>query len=284
MKKRICVIGACNLDLVGRCDHDYRPGDASEGRYRLQSGGVGRNLAQGLHQAGHVVDFVSVLGEDVFGEILEKELQEQDFSFHKVSRPRSDLFLGLEKQDGELYGALADMQGIEDLGFSELPHELLDQADALVLDCCLSEELLGQLCTQYGAKPIYVDGVSIDRVGRICPFLEHVHLLKINRAEQMSLTALGYIDQAMEELLQQGLGGILLSLGEEGLLYKNKNMERRARKEAEVILSTLGAGDALFSTFIASELDEKPIDEIMEAALHRALSTLTTYDSWKGHS
>ncbi len=284
MKKRICVIGACNLDLVGRCDHNFRLGDASEGSYRIQAGGVGRNLAQGLHQAGHVVDFVSVLGEDVFGEVLEKELLEQTFSFHKITRPRSDLFLGLEKQDGELYGALADMQGIEDLKFEELPQKALDRADALVLDCCLSEALLGEICSVYGEKPIYVDGVSVDRVGRIHSFLHCVHLLKLNQAELRSLTALQDVNQAIEELLKRGLGAVLLSLGEEGFLYKSRNLERRAKKEAEEIVSTLGAGDALFSAFIAGQMHGIAIEEAMETALESALLTLKSYDSWKGHA
>lgn len=270
--KKICVIGACNLDLVGRCYENFRFGDASEGEIRYQSGGVGRNLAKALSDSGLDVDFISVLGEDFLGKETEKGLHQEGFTFHKISRPKSDLFIGLEK-DGELYGALADMRAIESLEFSELPLSILERADALVLDCCLHEDLLHKLCRHFHEKRIYVDGVSIDRVGRVIPSLSYIHLLKINQWEASKLTGKKDPHEAASILLEKGMKAVLLSLGKEGVLYQSRDCFLRKKREAKAA-SSLGAGDALFSGFISGEMEGLSLDESLERALDFALNIL----------
>ena len=272
--KKICVVGACNLDLVGRCYENFRSGDASEGELRIQHGGVGRNLAKGLSGAGVDVDFISVLGEDFLGKEVEEELLRENFVFYKISRERSDLFIGLEEQDGELYGALADMRSIESLGFSELPFSVLKSADALVLDCCLSEDLLAELCHYFQDRRIYVDGVSIDRVGRILPSLCRVHLLKLNQMEACQLTGKEDCYEAVSSLLDQGVGSVLLSLGKEGVLHGSRDGFLRKQREAKVTYSSLGAGDALFSGFISGEMEGLSLEQSLERALDFALNII----------
>lgn len=282
MKKHVCVLGACNYDLVGRCFTAYRAGDASEGTIRLQPGGVGRNLAQGIWKMGHEVDFISVLGEDLFGQELEKELQGQEFTFHKISRNQSDVFLGLEDLQGELYGSLADMRGIESLSLSEVPLSLLEDAQVLVLDCCLSQAFLEELFTHFPHKKIFVDGVSVDRVGRILPFLKHVHLLKVNLAEARALTGEHGEEDIIKKLLELGLHAVLLSLGPRGIRYEDREICLQKKEEAHELLSTLGAGDALFSALIGALLDEFPIEAAIEKGLDSAVETLNHFGSWKG--
>jgi ribokinase len=68
-KPKICVVGACNLDLISYVPRLPRMGETLHGnRFHMGFGGKGANQAIMAAKMGGDVTMVTKLGQDVFGE------------------------------------------------------------------------------------------------------------------------------------------------------------------------------------------------------------------------
>ena len=68
-KPKICVVGACNLDLISYVPRLPSMGETLHGhRFHMGFGGKGANQAVMAAKLGGAVTMVTKLGRDVFGE------------------------------------------------------------------------------------------------------------------------------------------------------------------------------------------------------------------------
>ena len=69
---RVTVVGGMNLDLLATPDVPLLPRDSTPGKITLRPGGVGRNIAARLTEAGANVRLITALGCDERAEMLSR--------------------------------------------------------------------------------------------------------------------------------------------------------------------------------------------------------------------
>ncbi len=264
-----------NVDIQGRSDLPFTPGDSNPGSIIETPGGVGRNIAENLLRLGLDTSLLTVLGDDSRANWLEAEAGRLGLDLSLSLRGEdcpSPTYLCLLDERGRLFGAVVDMRALEKLDATFLASRLesLDKADLLIIDANLSYQSMELLALRYGKggalenegrhRPLLVfDPVSSAKAARGRPFLGYFDLLKPNRAEAAILAALPSDPSPDLETLLVAFratpalagGGIYISLGVEGL-YAERSFEGGGETAFRAIfrppdlpvVNVSGAGDA----------------------------------------
>ena len=84
---KIVVIGSCNIDITVECDRWAKPGETIFGnRLTVNPGGKGANQAVAAARLGAEVKMVGCIGDDVYGQLVQKALKDNnvDATYVKV--------------------------------------------------------------------------------------------------------------------------------------------------------------------------------------------------------
>jgi len=256
--KKILVIGATNIDIIGISNQEMIHQDSNPGRVEIKFGGVGKNISENLYRLAEPVELLTFIGGGAFGESVEHHLQKLNITYdHSLVDPTKECgkYLAIHNLDGGMVDGINDFSLIESiqLDFFEGLHEYINRFDTLVFDTNLSEAVLVALIQKYQDKMIIVDGVSQTKVKRIQTVLPMIDLLKVNQNELSSLLNKPITDiiLGVKELIEQGLKHVVVTSGSEPITY---NIEKRIYQtlifEPKNVISSVGAGDALLSGII----------------------------------
>ncbi|NLZ61476.1 MAG: hypothetical protein GX904_01615 [Acholeplasmataceae bacterium] len=255
--KKIVVIGATAVDLLGQCLGSLIANDSNPGRITVSVGGVGHNIALLLAGLGMDVDLISPLAQDDFGKLIANRLADARFRF---------LPIPVENAFSAVYLAACDKNGVLEVGINDF--SLLDQientdfnrydnliraADAIVLDANLPEMVIGYLINRYHPIPIYCDGVSQTKVLRFKPFLDKIASIKVNRQELASLhgLALPLGEASIRTICDKSSVFYVITDGKNPVVYNdNGNIKSQTPETPHRYLTSTGAGDALFAGVI----------------------------------
>lgn len=256
--KKILVIGATNIDIIGLSNHEIIHEDSNPGKIEIKFGGVGKNICENLVRLSEPVELLSFIGGGSFGESIENHLKLQNIVYDHSLIDRTKecgKYLAIHNADGSMVDGINDFSLIESVkkDYFEPYHDYINSFDTLVFDTNLSEEVLVSLIQKYQQKMIIVDGVSQTKVKRIQSVLSCIDLLKVNQNELSSLLhkPVNDIILGVKELIEQGLKHVVVTNGSEPITY---NIEKRIYQtlifEPKNVISSVGAGDALLSGII----------------------------------
>ncbi|WP_191602223.1 PfkB family carbohydrate kinase [Marinomonas algicola] len=280
----LLIIGGCNLDINGSPIHRMKLADSNPGIIQQSAGGVGRNIAENIVRLNNQVHFLSIVGQDSSGDwLLEKNRQcginTQDIIRHPEFNTSS--YLSINDEKGQLVSAIADMKIIDALDSRRLESKmpLLQSTNRILIEANLPSASIEWLAKLSLNVEFYADAVSATKASRLQPILSRLSLLKVNRDEAKSLQGLS-LDQPVTDdvladgLINQGVKAVLLSLGSDGLLFKNAQNHLRVPVFSTKPISDTGAGDALFAGFIHAQSKEWDLQKKLEFAVACAGVTL----------
>lgn len=297
----VLVLGGANVDICAGTDHALSPGDSTPGRVRFSPGGVARNVAHNLARLGHDTRLLSAVGDDAQGRSLLSSTQQAGVDVSGcwvLADAATASYVSVHDRSGDMVLAVNDMQVLERITPDVLaPHALqLQQAAAVVVDCNLPDAALGWVFAQRGAVPVFVDAVSAFKCRRLLPWLAQVHTLKANRLEAQALSGLpvdstAQVENAAQWLHRQGVQRVVLSLGEDGLYFSERESECESARKSEhvgelrssggwhpalpvTVLNTTGAGDALMAGLVHAHLAREPLRRAVRFASGCAAMTL----------
>jgi pseudouridine kinase len=261
----VLALGGANMDIVASTDLQVVPGDSTPGHISSSPGGVARNVAENLARLGLDVRLISAVGDDFYGRrMLELTMQAGvDVQGCWVwPGDNTSTYLSLHGPDGDLVAAINDMSILERITPEKLDmhSHRVRQAAVVVADCNLSASAMDWLFAHGGDKPIFVEAVSAHKCGRIQPWLGRVHTLKLNRIEAQALTGievsdLEQADVAARALCDQGVEHVVLSLGEQGVCWRNRHGDMGLEAAMAVsVVNANGAGDALMAGLVHGHL------------------------------
>ena len=273
------------MDIAATAAFALIAGESIPGRVRFAPGGVARNVAENLARLGHAVRLISVVGDDPLGQSLLEATRRAGVDVsHCLVLPglASSTYVSLHGIDGEMALAVNDMEILQALGPERLaPHaRLVQEAQALVLDCNLSEAALECLFSQPRRGPVFADAVSSLKAERLRPWLAQLHTLKLNRAEAQALCGMevASLEQARAAaawFIGQGVQALALSMGEQGLCWHAARGERGLQAAVKVCtVNASGAGDALLAGLVHAHLAGWPLAQAMPFASACAALTL----------
>ncbi|MBN2656590.1 MAG: winged helix-turn-helix transcriptional regulator [Spirochaetales bacterium] len=271
------IIGGANMDILGTPAGKFVERDSNPGKVSLSPGGVGRNIAENLSRLGSKVKLLTVLGDDLYGSKLLESCADCGIDTSHIkfsSRYGTSVYLSILDGKGDMISAVSDMHLIDELdrNYLESKQGVINGASLIILDANLSQQVLTFLAEKYGdSKDIFVDTVSTAKAGKIIPLLKKLHTIKPNVLEAGILTGMigesgASIEQMADKLLDTGIKRIYLSLGDEGIFYKDGSISRHYKGVKVEPVNTTGAGDAFTAALAYSYMNDFPADKTLAFA------------------
>ncbi len=276
-KFSVTVVGGMNLDLLAIPDGPLLARDSTPGKITLRPGGVGRNIATRLTEAGANAHLITALGCDERAEMLARLCRESGIDLSlSVSTPcPAPCYLCIHDDKGDMVLAVNDMSAMEHLTPEAMESRMdaLNQSDACVLDANLSPDTLSYIAAR-AAVPLILDPVSCAKAPRVRDILPHLAAIKPNRMEAEALTGERNIEKAAAALLKAGVRRVFVSLGAEGVYYADGSQAGYESARPLPTLPATGAGDAFCAGVTLSLLAGMDVSACARAgqeAAYRAL-------------
>jgi ribokinase len=267
--KTVTVMGSYVADLAFRIDRLPGWGETRMGQsFQLGPGGKGSNQAVAAARAGATVSFISKLGPDPFGEMARTLYREEKIDTKYIfttPNPTGAAAILIDAAKGE--NAIVVVPG----ACFELTPAEVDQATHLIAS---SAVFVAQLelplpTVEHGLRIAHNNGVPTilnpapaaalpETIYPLCDYLTP------NETEATALTGIPVTDLASAEkaataLLNRGVRNVVLTLGAQGALIKNREFIRHVLAiDAGPVVETTGAGDAFnggLATAVAEGVD-----------------------------
>ena len=262
------VCGGVNIDIGAHSFAPLRERDSNPGRVELSLGGVGRNIAHNMRLLGVPTYLLTAVGGDSRASQVEQSCRALGIDLsHALRVPdgRTSTYVFVSDSDGDMAIAVSDMEICEKLtpDYFASQLDLLNGAAAVVIDANLPRASIAYLVERCTA-PIFIDPVSTVKAEKLRGLLRRVHTLKPNRIEAELLSGVKITDdeslyRAAQALIDQGVGRVFLSLGEEGVLAVQSDEVQRAPICKAEMRNATGAGDAMMASLVWSFLSGKTL-------------------------
>ena len=267
----IVVIGGIATDIEGRPYEKLIYKDSNPGTIEMSYGGVGRNIIENLARMGADAAFVSVAGDDFMGRSAVKELEALGVNVENVqllAGERTAMYLSLLDHKGDMELALCNMDILERIDVSVLDSAMdkLRLAKIVGMDTNLTQESIAYITEKLADIPLFLDPVSVTKAERVKNMAGRFHTIKPNRIEAEIISGITINDdkglrKAGEWFITQGTKRVFITLGQQGVYYKDQYSEGIIAPENVSIVSVTGAGDAFSAAIMDSFVRGRSIEE-----------------------
>jgi len=258
--KKICVIGSIGYDLTTYMYKFPKAGETIVGKKFIQNpGGKGDNQVIASARVGGDVTFIGAVGDDNYGELLKKNLEENNVKTHMKIVPNmsSQIATILIDESGEnriviVPGAnnFVDKKQIDD------NYDIIKECDIILMQLEIPMETVEYVVDKfYELNKIIIlnpaPGAELsDNIIKKCTYLTP-NENEIGLITKMPYDTIDNIKSAAKCLFDKGAQNVLVTLGEKGAYLKNKNDDIIIPTLKVKALDTTGAGDCFNGVFAA---------------------------------
>ncbi len=273
----ICVVGACNIDLISYVPRLPRKGETLHGtRFRMGFGGKGANQAVMAAKLGGEVAMVGKVGKDVFGENTLENFRSWGVDtthLHSTDQAFSGVAPIAVDPRGE--NSIIIVTGANDLlADSEIEAARSTIAASRLLVCQLEIPLeitlhALRLAREAGTTTILNPAPARAELPEELYRLSDVFCPNESETELLTGLPAGTLreaESAAGALLRRGARTVVLTLGEQGALLVDGHGARHFPTRKVKALDTTGAGDAFVGALAHFLAREKPLPEAVERA------------------
>ena len=263
---KIVVVGSCNIDITVECDRWAKPGETIFGnRLTVNPGGKGANQAVAAARLGAEVKMVGCIGDDVYGQLVQKALKDNnvDSTYVKVlpgensgtahiTVAENDNSIIVIKAANDLVSpALIDeaWDAIKEADIVLLQHEIPAATNAYVIEKCFE-----------AGVPVMLNPAPVAPVPP--ELLEKVTYLTPNEHE----AAILFAGQGKADILGRNQGKVIMTLGSKGVAYAEKGQVYNVPGFKVQPVDTTGAGDTFNGAFAVARANGKSMYESISFA------------------
>ncbi|MFV0515967.1 MAG: carbohydrate kinase family protein [Aminipila sp.] len=267
----ITVIGGIAVDIEGLPYSTLRKGESNPGRISISYGGVGRNITENLARIGAKVAFVSAVGNDFVGKNAVRELKSLGVNVdnvHMLESENTAIYLSILNHVGDMEMALCNMDVLEKIAVDivEEAMPVIKSAKILGIDANLTHDVQQYILDMVQGIPVFLDPVSAPKAERSKKHIGRFHTIKPNRGEAEVLCGFSIEDeQGLSEagkwFVDQGVRRVYITLGEDGVYYKDDVEEGVIAPGNVRVVSATGAGDAFSAAIMKGFISNKSIKE-----------------------
>lgn len=278
-KRPILVIGSIAIDNTIFTNQLPTAGTTTlADSYMTNIGGKGANQSCASMFLGGNVSFIGAVGKDQNGEMIKKYLDELGLKYHikESEKPTGVAFIILEEQSGEnriliVQGANTDIQ-IEDV----------DRFDDLFVEggILLTQFENSVPTVEYVIKKAYehkmivvVNPAPYKKVNE--EYFKYIDYMIPNEHEAEQLTGMSDIKLAGMSLLSKGVKNVIITLGEKGSFFINKEKEFVVSPHKVHAIDTTAAGDSYLGALVTKLSEDVDIKDAMEFASLASSITVT---------
>ncbi len=276
MGKQILVLGSSNVDFILRVSRFHDPGETIMGdNVMIAFGGKGANQAIAAKRLGAKVDFITKLGEDHYGHTYRWYLTKTGLNGKYMLKdrrfPTGMAFIELtptgENRIVVSPGANGFISGRDLKGLTQAWRSaqiFLTQLEIPILTVRMGLKMArhrGAMTILNPSPPIRLRSDTLSLVDLLVP----------NELEAQFLTGMKIkresdIQKMAEKLLKMGAKNVIITLGPNGLLFKNKDSEVKMKAFRVKAVDSTGAGDAFMGGLVCGLSEDKSIHEVLRFA------------------
>jgi len=276
LKNRILVVGSSNVDLVLRIPRFHEPGETITGEDLILSfGGKGANQAVAAKRLGGNVTFLTKLGRDPFGRSYRQYLVRNRLNpAHLLSHAKLPTGVALievsprgENRIIVSPGANASLL-VSDLkkvaGLWKESRVFVTQLEipfTVVQTGLIMAGKQGAATVLNPSPVIPLPPETLSRVDFLVP-----NEGEAGRLAAVKIRTAGDLRKAAERLLRMGAKNVVITLGPQGLFFKNKDGEIRMDGLRVKAVDTTAAGDAFIGGLACGIAEGKPLPELLAMA------------------
>lgn len=275
----ILLIGGSDIDYVATPKKKLIYKDSNIGSLHVSFGGVMRNITENLARLGIKPLFITPLGDDQNGRDILKHMSDLGA---KVLSPNTHYptatYLAVNNEKNDLEIAVVDSRIFANLNWSYLTRikSTIDLYHNIVIDSNLDIPTIQYVVDKYKDRRLFVEGVSAAKIVRFKDYLANLSVLSCNYLEAKTLLGQDLEPkQACQAILDKGVKNVIITNGVSGICFgtKEDGVSFLPSDKVENIVSTNGAGDALYSGVIYSLLKGRSLKEGVK--LGRKMADLT---------
>ncbi len=276
MPNQILVLGSSNVDLILKVPRFHQPGETIQAESMITVfGGKGANQAIASKRLGAETTLITKLGNDANGRSYHRYLVENGLPskgiLHDHSLPTGIALIELTpKGENRIIAALGsnDSLSVDDLRRSA---SLFRGIKVFItqLEIPIQTVRMGlKMAKKSGALTLLNPSPTRSLSAEIFSLID---FLIPNELEAQFLTGLKMrkrddLPKIASELLRRGVKNVVITLGPEGLYFKNRNEEIQMKAFKVKVVDTTAAGDAFLGGFACGLAEGKPIQEALRFA------------------
>ena len=284
--KDIVILGVFVADTAYRASRQPKIGETIIGNeFSLGPGGKGSNQAVAAALAGGNVHFISRLGKDDFANMAISLWEKSGITPHVTQHSNSytgAAYIFIENKSGNNAiivspGAAANINNDDIMANKELIQgsrvfmtQLEQSLDAAGTALYFAKE--GGAITILNPAPAQPLG---ENILKLCDFVTPNEI----EAEQITgipVKSINDAEIAAGKLLEKGANAAVITLGEQGALFKDNNqIIHQPSYEVGTVVETTGAGDAFNGGLAVALAEEMPIDKALRFACAAASISVT---------
>lgn len=259
---KITVFGSFVVDLMGRTPHLPVPGETVKGSlFKMGPGGKGFNQAVAAHKAGANVTVVTKIGQDTFGEVAKKAMEELSMdTSHLIVTDQTETGCALIMVDetvsqNEIVVIPGACETISDEEIDSLS-ELMENSDYLLIQLETNRSAIERMINLAHQKNVKIILNTAPIQAFDLQLLDKVDIITPNEVEAELLSGIKIDDlesanQAADWFFAKGVGTVIITLGGRGVYVATAD-ERSIIPAYKVdALDTTGAGDAFNGGLVA---------------------------------
>jgi len=276
-RPKICVVGACNLDLISYVPRLPSMGETLHGdRFHMGFGGKGANQAVMAAKLGADLTMVTKLGQDVFGENTLKNFEALGVDTQHVHFT-DQAFSGVAPiaVDPEGHNSIIVVTGANDLlNVDEIEAARPAIAAASILVCQLEipqkiNLAALRIAREEGVKTIFNPAPARSEISEDFYHLSDIFCPNESETELLtgiSVQSLEEAEKAARVLVERGCASVILTLGERGSLLVTNDITEHVPVEPVKALDTTGAGDAFVGSLAYYLAAGRPLADAISRA------------------
>lgn len=285
--KEVICIGGANVDRKYIVKSKLQMGTSNPTTSMQSVGGVARNIAENIGRLGHSVRLLSVVGNDMEYQIIERASSHwmNLFSVEKLANYSTGTYSAILDNEGEMLLALANMEIYDELSVEYIKRQeaYLTNAQLIIVDMNCPKDVIEYLRKLSIGKniPLAIIPVSSPKMERMPDELEGIELLILNKDEsesylQMEITDQETWKQAAQIFVQKGIKHVVITQGNKGVMYSSSSNDGIIVPAIEVseVVDVTGAGDAFVSGTIHAWLEGLTMESALNAGMVNASKTL----------
>ncbi|MBG0786544.1 MAG: carbohydrate kinase family protein [Anaerolineaceae bacterium] len=259
-------------------------------------GGSGTNVSTVLSHLGMKVRFVTLLGDDLLGRFLINHCEEAGIDISGIKRLQTvdtPLSIGLVKRDGERNFIVSESSSTFHFSAEDVDLEMMDGVKLLHFASIFIMprfDVLGltKIFREAKSKGVIVcadmmksrKGERLNAIKSALPFVDYFFA---NYDEASFLTGKSDENDIATELMQCGVGNVIIKKGRSGCFIKNSEIEVQCPAFVnEDLVDTIGAGDNFVAGFITGLIDGLDIQDCGRFANATASISVGTVGSTEG--
>ena len=263
--KQLVVLGSINVDHLLNVQKFPRAGETVTGtHYQLAFGGKGANQAVAASRSGANTRFLACLGSDAIAQDILAQFVQDGMNTEAVCQiPEQNTGVALIFVNNQAENCIGIYPGAN---ASLSPQYVTQHAEKI--RC--ADALLLQLETPLESL---IDAVKIAKAANTIvvlnpapaqplpeDFLQHIDLITPNETEASALTGIQVYDlqsaeQAAQHLHQQGVGMVIITLGEQGIWLSQQGQGQHIPAFKVHAVDTTGAGDTFNGALMTALLE-----------------------------